>query len=91
LYRTIALDRSEVDPERCLALIWGVHVNGRPYKQGDHVEYMRPNSDTSLLGTINMFYTFNKDVFLEITVNLHENVSLCLFNLDRTLDAPIPR
>jgi len=58
-------------PEKCLCLLGGVHINGRPYKQGDYVEYTPAWGEDHCLGTINLFYAFgsqNRMVFLEITV-----------------------
>ena len=59
-------------PDHCLQLIGGVLVNGRRYKQGDHIEYSPNGRGDSALGTINLFYSFGSEatpmVFLETTV-----------------------
>lgn len=87
----------------------GVHVNGREYQQGDHIEhytYVPPrhgaarvggnppvgNTESSRLGTINMFYTFaygsQPRTFLEITLlPIVERLSPALFvvkSIDRS-------
>ena len=66
-----AMDEPD-DPKNCLQLIGGVLINGRPYKQGDHIEYSMNGRGDSKLGTINVFYSFGPVatpmVFVEITV-----------------------
>ena len=88
-------------PESTLQMIKGVNINGRQYRQGDHVEYYPPvprmqrnptglgSSRSSLLGTINMFYTFDHasaepQTFLEVTLlTVVERMSPGLFVIDR--------
>jgi hypothetical protein len=76
-----------VEPNKCLVHTKGVSINGKKYAQGDHIEFYprvrrRGNADgvggrdgnigSSLLGTVNMFYTFghktnDAQTFVEIT------------------------
>lgn len=65
--------RLPLNPQSSTQFIGGVHLNGRPYQQGDHVEYSTlENNDETCLGTINAFYGFGTDkppnLFVEITV-----------------------